>query len=72
MTQRHETPRDPAGASPPVEPLHRLLAHLRQPAAGPEDPHLRALLAEIDARETRAYASGWQDAIEALRGGPTA
>lgn len=54
-----------AGAAEP----HRLLAALLKPAAGPvQDPLIRAVRAEIDAREARAYASGWRDALEAFRG----
>jgi len=51
--------------------LYQLLAHPPRQISGPAaQSFLRAVRTELDAHEARAYASGWQDAVKALRGSP--
>ncbi|WP_460327669.1 hypothetical protein [Streptomyces sp. O3] len=64
QTDGHEHP--PSAA----EPLHRLLTSVlnRLDEAAAESV-LHAVTAELDARDARAYASGWQDAVRAMSDG---
>lgn len=54
----------PAPGGPAVAELHTLLAnflrHLDEPST---EAVLRAIRTELNARDARAYASGWQDAL---------
>jgi hypothetical protein len=62
-----------AGGTGPSAELHQLLAGLLKRTSGPVAESLvRAIQAELNTREARAYASGWQDAMEAIQDGPTA
>lgn len=54
-------------------PAHPAPKHLapKPPAPPPDDPPVVTLTrAELHAREARAYAAGWQDALAAVRAAP--
>ncbi len=67
-TESYETGQDTTRAEAAGE-LQRLLGGIFRRLDGPAaEQLLLAVRAELDARDARAYAAGWQDAMEAAGG----
>ncbi|MGD9485030.1 hypothetical protein WDH52_17530 [Streptomyces sp. TRM70308] len=70
MTTQRDDAHEGSAAPDAAAELHRVLGsliqHLQEPAA---EQLLHAIRTELDARDARAYASGWQDAMEATSAG---
>ncbi|MBW1601331.1 hypothetical protein JJV70_04275 [Streptomyces sp. JJ66] len=65
-TTRSDESHEESAAPQAATELHRLLGSLLQRLPEPAaEELLTAIRAELNARETRAYAHGWQDAMEA-------